>query len=188
MKKTIVSMMSMAAVLVMMMTSCGSKYSTEDLKGTWVNEDTTIEGEAGDKYEDTVITTYEFGDGTFTVTWDQLIDGEATFSTTVNGTYTYEEPSTMFEDMPDAVGVITLNYDLNSIENTFVEGVPQETQEFVAATQYEKLNQSNLETRQAKLESEKGDQEQYYGIYVISLDDKEMVIQDATGKHTYTKQ
>lgn len=189
MKKTLVSIMSMMAMLAMMLTSCGSKYSADNLKGTWVYDDTTIEEDNGQKYEDKLINTYDFRDGTFTQTLEEYIDGNFAYKVKVMGTYNYTEPDTKFEDYSDAVGVITSEYDLESVQVTFGDDVSPEEKEQIQAMFVDKFRQDNLQTKQAKVESENNsDQEKFYGIYVVSIDENHMVIETDKGKQTYIKE
>lgn len=181
--------MSMMAVLAMMLTSCGSKYSADNLKGTWVNDETTMDEVDGQKFESKLITTYDFRDGVFTQTLENYIDGTSAWKVRVMGTYTYEEPTTMFEDIPDAVGVIVSDYDIESAQFTFAEEISQGERDRMQAMFIDKFRQDNLQAKQAKVESENNsDQKKFYGIYVVSIDENHMVIETANGKQTYIKE
>lgn len=191
MKKSLFSILGLAALLcTIVLTSCTQKYSAEDIKGTWVNTDTTIEQADGQKFEDKLVTTYEFRDGTFTQTLEEFVDGEMSMKVRVIGTYTYDEPDTVFEGDTKAVGVISYEYDIESAQIKFADGIDKKTQESVTDDIINKFREQNLTTKQFKSGAlNEKDKEMFYGLMVVSVDENQMVLENADGTTaTFTKE
>lgn len=190
-KKTIHGQMASAIAkgiflffIATVMWSC-NKYSESDLEGTWVYTTEHEAEEDGESYHYTTEDILKFKGDKVTHTLTATMAGVELYSQSVEGTYKYEEPSGGFDDNK-AVGVIVINYDLDSLESTFHPDVfdAAEQEEFKADWRQLAVT-NNMEAQFAK--SNSADKKKYFGIMVISIDNDEMDVDTADGLRTYHK-
>lgn len=169
--------------IVTVMWGC-NKYSESDLDGTWVY---TVEHEGEDEgvsYHFTTEDILKFNGDKVTHTFNTKTDGVELYSQSIEGTYKYEEPSGGF-DNSKAVGIIIINYDLDTIENTFHPDANEADKEKLKANWRQIAVTNNMETQFAK--SNSSDKKNYYGLMVMSIDKNEMIIDTPDEPRTYHK-
>lgn len=175
-----------ALSLLVSMSGC-NKYSESDIEGTWVyTEETKEQDEYGNPISIKEEQQYELKkDGKMTRTFSGDIEGIEVYSISVEGTYKYEEPTGGF-DGSDAVGVIEVTYDLESIKGHFNPDVyDTNEQKELEAEWREQLKQENETSKNVKMRSLTKDN--YYGLMVVSIENDEMIVEGKDSKMTFKR-
>lgn len=175
-----------ALSLLISMSGC-NKYSESDIIGNWVyTDETTEQDEYGNPLSIKEEWQYDLKkDGEMTRTLSVDIEGIEVYSLSVEGTYKYDEPSGGF-DNSDAIGVIEITYDLETIKGRFNSEVYDKSeQEELEAEWKEQLKSENEDTRNVKMRSLTKDN--YYGLMVVSIENDEMIVEGKDSKMTFKR-
>lgn len=188
MRKIITLVLASAFVLGMFsMSSCSNKQ--ELLHGKWSITQNEFEDVDGETMKQEFTRTFDFkDDGKLTETILIKIDGETATKIKIDGTYEFNE--TDLDGYDNAIGIISMNYDLNTLNFDWGDMEMSDADKAQIRDSYENLFKEN--NRQGDKADKKNEnsllEENFYGLIVTSLDDTDLVIYQGDQEVTYIKQ
>lgn len=172
--------------LLVVVTSCSS-YQENALMGEWVRSETeTVTEDDGSLSKVTTLTSLNFKKERLTLRQKSYIDNELAIDISVTGKWEYEQPGVMGFIGSDAIGVISVEWNIDDLECAVNKDFGDIDGKKISTSWESYLENWNQQTFKAKNKNH-SKVDFYYGYYLISINGNEMELEEDGETYIYTK-